>query len=286
MDLAPVRTHILLRNIEQFVNVDFLTWTTYLWTVFFKIDGDTVFVDENLMVQGKATVVGTQGNHGDLPGSNTRHNINIPIPSAIGEFRTVLTPIPIRRLGTTFPGTVGCITILLLQRDTPAGAVAKGHKALNSSLQHELDALISTLGPGTMATDADVKAIQDRIETAVGNSIKDALSSWDKILTFLNYKTQDSVLFTANYRFSQDQLIASPPAGIPLRSGYTRPQEGGTPIPNQQIVTWTLNGKLIADPLPLSMRRVVLGLGLNPPISLRAAMGLTPSVRTWIATVR
>ncbi len=136
MDLVPVRIHLRLSNIERAVRTfegesPIWSFPTYLWTVFFKVDGDTVYVDDhNYKLQGSATIVGTPGDHGDLPGNGDLSNT--AIPSQIGEFRTVLTPIPIRSMDDpttvsgTVSGSVGCAAILMWQRDTPADAVAQG----------------------------------------------------------------------------------------------------------------------------------------------------------------
>ena len=57
----------------------------YLWTVFFKIDGDTTLVNSALNLQGSATVIGTPGNHGDLPNHDVDAGENVAIPAALGE---------------------------------------------------------------------------------------------------------------------------------------------------------------------------------------------------------
>ena len=51
----------------------------YLWTVFFKIDGDTAVVNTSFTLQGSATVVGTPGNHGDLPNHDVDPGENVAI---------------------------------------------------------------------------------------------------------------------------------------------------------------------------------------------------------------
>jgi hypothetical protein len=78
----------------------------YLWTVFFKVDGDTVTVTEKLGLQGTATVVGTSGNQGNLKNTNVSAGENVAIPAAIGKYHTVLRPIPLLKpvLGTTHVG--------------------------------------------------------------------------------------------------------------------------------------------------------------------------------------
>jgi hypothetical protein len=57
----------------------------YLWTVFFKIDGDSVALTEGLTLSGTATVVGTPGSHGNLGNTDVDAGDDIDIPSAIGS---------------------------------------------------------------------------------------------------------------------------------------------------------------------------------------------------------
>jgi hypothetical protein len=269
-----------------------LSWyAMYLWTVFFKIDGDTVFVDENFKVQGTATVVGTPGDYGDLPTDPNSNSVSIP--TATGYFRTKLTPIPIRPLGTTVPGVLGCVAILVAQNDTPDDAVAQGHQALNNSLQQALDALIASLTiTNSTITDQEIQAIEQQVSSAVTSAITNALGLWSKILTGLHLENQASVLGTVIYRFSSSDLTSSPPAGITLQNGYptqTVIQFGGAGFQPPPWITLTFQGKIVADPLPLSLKRILTRLGLA---SVRRAMASSPvpfqppgSIEGWVDAI-
>src|ERR1700681_2403647 len=104
MSAVPLRTHIRLENLSRqgnlnvdatgdasgnmigtagaVVSVDLTP--IYLWSVFFKVDGATVTVNSALKLQGTATVVGTVGNQGDLPGGLNSDG-KTPIPSVLGD---------------------------------------------------------------------------------------------------------------------------------------------------------------------------------------------------------
>jgi hypothetical protein len=57
-------------------------------------------------------------NHGDL--GDTYDPGDIAIPSQIGEYRTVLQPIPVPSFpGMNVGGAIGCIPVLLYQNGTP-----------------------------------------------------------------------------------------------------------------------------------------------------------------------
>jgi hypothetical protein len=265
----------------------------YLWTVFFKIDGDTVYVDENLKVQGTAKLFPTPGNQGDLPLNFSLNSV--AIPAANGYFRTALTPIPVNTLNMTVPGAMGCVAVVLLQNDTPADAIAQGHQALNDSLQQGLNSLISSL---TIAhptvTDDDVTALENQVSSAVKSAITNALSTWNKALTFLGLQNQDSMAGTVLYRFVPSDLTASPPAGIPLQNGFPDQSViqvvGAEPLPRPLLITLTLTfqGSVVADPLPLSLRRILTRLDA---VSVRKAMASTSipfqagSVNSWANAV-
>jgi hypothetical protein len=187
VNVTPIRAHISLESISLVGSVEGTNitgpltpgtqWPAYLWTVFFKIDGDTAFLDENLRLQGTATVVPTTGNHGDLPAVGPDAGI-VSIPASLGDFRTILAPIPLKTIpGVTVPGVLGCVAILLIQASTGDDAIAQGHNALNNSLRQQLNNLIPQLGiKNPDITDDDVQAIKDQVNSAVTNAVKNALS--------------------------------------------------------------------------------------------------------------
>ena len=114
----------------------------YLWTVFFKIDGDTTVVNDKNALQGTATVVGTPGNHGNLPNHDVDPGENILIPAAIGVFNTRLRPIPlVVPIGdvTEVGGAVGVITVLMEQDNTSNSDVAQGHRRARSSCARRIE---------------------------------------------------------------------------------------------------------------------------------------------------
>src|SRR5215468_8222407 len=66
----------------------------YLWTVFFKVDGSTVHVTDSFTLSGPPTVETTPGSHGNLGDTDVDAGDTLTIPSAIGEYETILSPIP------------------------------------------------------------------------------------------------------------------------------------------------------------------------------------------------
>ncbi len=168
---------------------------------------------------------------------------------------------------------------------------AQGHQTLNSSFQSELNTALSTLGPSKRdLTDADIQAIEDHVANAVTNAIENALSPGEKFLTVLGIEHQDHRVGTAIYRFSADELMTSAPEGISSLNGYPKPTQITIIFTSPfQFMAWGFHGTIIADPLPISLRRVLVGLGYQQPLpGLREAMGTfqNSSVSAWVAAVR
>jgi hypothetical protein len=206
----------------------------YMWTVYFKVDGDTVVLDNNLMLSGTATVVGTPGNHGDLP-DDVDAGDTVSIPSSLGSFATTLRPIPTPFPGVTAGGMIGCIAIVMEEDSTPDQDIANGHAALNQELQNQLDALIPTLGVNNPSpSDADIAAIQAAVQTAVEDAVAEGVDFWD-FLAGLFGNLQDDQIGTAKFIFSHDQLDAHAGGSFPLSKHWSN--EG----------SWTLNGNVKVD---------------------------------------
>ena len=147
----------------------------YLWTVFFKVDGDTLVVNSDGPVapflQGAPTVVGTPGNHGNLGTRDVdagEEKGRVPVPAIIGEYRTIMKPIPLTTpiLGMSeVGGMIGCVVVLMEENNTPASAVVRGHDTLDSQVRDKLAAVLGTLSISkSEPTDEDIAALTDQIK--------------------------------------------------------------------------------------------------------------------------
>ena len=295
MSASPVRVHIRIQDIATQLFSTGTAYasqakTIYLWSVFFKVDGTTVQVNSSLNLQGTATVVGTPGDQGDLPGGvSALYGVDetTPVSSALGDYETKLVPITVPGTSFIVGGIIGYVAILIFQNNTPANVVAAGHQALNSAIQQGLDSVIPTLGiKNQNITQADITNIENQVTAALTNAIKNSLSFWDKLGTVLNDEFQDSFIGNAFQYFTYSQLVASPPklVEIPLNSSITvsPPGYGGSPL-----YIFTFDGKMVADQPPFSLRQVLTFLGHAPPTGVRALMGssITPSLVAWIDKV-
>jgi hypothetical protein len=214
----------------------------YLWTVFFKVDGDTTVVNTDdlghVFLQGIPTVLTTPGNHGNLGTSDVDEGDDVGIPAIIGEYRTIMRPIPLTTpvLGKSeVGGMIGCILVLMEEDNTSDSDVARGHERLDSSVREKLAELLGTLSISkTEPTEEDIDRMTDQIGSAVKDAIKDGVSVLEWLVAFGN---MDDQIGSAVFRFSHGQLESSGGAAIPFSRRWDN--EGD----------WELFGHIQATPI-------------------------------------
>jgi hypothetical protein len=185
----------------------------YLWTVFVKVDGDTVdFAD---LGRSRATVVSTSGSHNDLTGEeNVGSGRTLAIPAHVGRFSTVLKTIRGLPVALVKPGDATQLVMYVKAWDEDGlsdGSVEAGRMKLVELLQTRLDAFIQS------ATPPDLGAIQAEIASAVEGAIA---ASDQNILDFVFTGGEDDQLGDATLRFSFTDLAASG-GRIPLNFRFT-----------------------------------------------------------------
>jgi len=231
--------HLKLSNLHCYDEGDSIgSAEPYLWTVFFKIDGDTAVVNPAFALQGTATVIGTPGDHGDLPNHDVDAGEDVAIPAVLGEFATHLKPIPLQQpVGDMkeVGGVMGIITVLMEEDSTPASAIAKGHAALNKAVKDSLNALIPTLNFGHQEpTDAEIGTMKKKIGDTVTNAVSNDVSVWDWLGGLGN---MDDKIGSEVFRFSHKELEALGVSGIGFQQRFKN--EGD----------WELSGRVTAFPL-------------------------------------
>lgn len=184
----------------------------YLWTIFFKIDGDSVFLGDDLFLHGNCTLVPTPGSHGNLGDSDIDEGDDVQVPSSIGEFHTTLNPIPVSMwVRETFGvedvgGVVGVACVLMEENWVSDAGAEAGHVALNNFVRQAIDNLILTLGvSNTEVTDAQIVALTAGAADAVSDAVSDAQGVWDNIGSWIH---GDELLGTKVFTFTHDALLA------------------------------------------------------------------------------
>src|SRR5712691_11682356 len=254
--MAATAVSISLNNIHCSDEGDFIgSAEPYLWTVFFKVDGDTVSFETGTL-QGTATVVSTPGNHGDLNTNSVDAGDDVPIPASLGQFSGFVKPIPAQG-GTLLPGGIGYIAVLLEKDSTPDHAIATGHNALNQAVQTELNNLIPTLTPANLTNlDPVVKGLKDRVAAKVKSAISNAQSTSEKI----THPDQDDTIGTdVKVIFAQDDKVGTDPFDL-----KADPVAIDTPFHNEG--SWTLTGRVAVLPSRQLFLRIIGRPGLGAPI--------------------
>jgi hypothetical protein len=211
----------------------------YLWTVLFKIDGTTASVTGDLRLTGQSTVVATVGNQGNLPNHDVDDGDIVLAPMTLGQFRTRLRPIPLQAPigGVSEVGAVlGMVAVLMEEDNTPASAIATGHRALNRAVRQALDELIPTLGLlHQEPTSDDVKKITRQVGDSVLAAVRDDVSTWDW-LTGLG--DMDDRIGSIVVQYSQDTLLDAGTDGIRFAKRFQSEGE------------WELAGRVSARRVP------------------------------------
>lgn len=182
----------------------------YLWIIYFKIDGDSVYLGDDLFLHGNCTLIATPGSHGNLGDSDIDAGDDVPIPSAIGEFHGTLNAIPVpqwvRDQGVDDVGGVVGVACVLMEENwvSDSGAEA-GHTALNNYVRQAIDDIIPTLGITNQdVSDDQLNQIASGASDAVSNAIENAQGVWDNITSWIH---GDKLLGTATFIFKHDDLL-------------------------------------------------------------------------------
>ncbi len=180
----------------------------YLWTAFFKIDGTTCHVTDDLRLAGTATVVTTPGSHGNLGTTDVAAGDNVTIPSQIGLFQTTLKPIPtpaaLSNIVPDIPAIIGVVCVLMEEDNVSDDGAEAGHAALNAGVMSALNQIIATRSfTNQDITEAEINKFVGAIEDKVKDAIKNQQNFFENIWSWLN---ADDTIGSKVFFFTQDQL--------------------------------------------------------------------------------
>lgn len=213
----------------------------YLWTVFFKIDGDTVRVTDNDEFTGAATVIATDSGPANLEAQGVRAGDVLPIPRGVGHWETSLVPIqPASDPAAPVGGLAGVLVVLWEADQTPRKAADAGYAALVSGFRSGLDALVPALQPGAARLndeqiDGMMTSILGQVDSAIRGQmgLLNRLANWDDRVGYrlfhfahnaLEAKTGSGVLMMMDWeskgawRFNGQILVHQPDAAPPPAS--------------------------------------------------------------------
>jgi hypothetical protein len=206
----------------------------FLWVVYFKVDGDSVFVGDDLMLHGSAVVVGTPGSHGNLP-DDVEAGDTFVIPAALGSFSTTLKPIPTPFKGKTVGGMIGLLAILLEEDSTSDADIQVGHAALNHAVQKGIDSIIKTLGVDKQdVTEEEIKQLESQISSSVESAISDEVDLFQGLWSYIGFGNgQDDKIGTAKFIAKHADLAKGVGTTGPLNWSW-----------NNDEGKWSMNGSV------------------------------------------
>lgn len=212
----------------------------YLWTAFFRIGGSDVTLvfdgidfssdppKPRVHLEGAPFMDFGPGSHGNLGDTDVDEGDIVPIPTAIGEFRGLLTPIAIpddlrelaEAVGEEVPddlaGFVGVVVVLMEEDNvTDAGAEA-GHQALNRAIRDRIQQVIDTRDfENSGVTEEEIDALTDGIEDVVSDAVQEQQNIFEDIWSFLN---KDDKIGHKVFVFNADELVDQ--TSIPLQQRW------------------------------------------------------------------
>jgi hypothetical protein len=191
----------------------------YLWTIFFKIDGETIkHAPNQLVLTGDAVFHFGPGSHGNLGTKSVDAGQTVQIPAAIGEWHTQLQPIVLTKGSMTIPvpGIVGVVAVLMEEDNVSDSGAEKGHQSLNNYVRKEINDFIHGINlldfinvpkPEDKLNElieAMKKKIQDGALGVVSKAIKDAQGFWSNLWSGLN---KDDKIGSVAWTYSQQDIV-------------------------------------------------------------------------------
>lgn len=234
----------------------------YLWTIFFKIDGNTV-KQNDVMLSGQAQFHFGFGSHGNLLNTDVSNGEIVPIPYNVGEWSTTLTPIIIDFFGQTFeiPGVVGVLVVLMEEDNVSDSGAEAGHIALNNKVRDEINQFISNLSLIELAGNNDpIDALNDKVQELIANIKKDisgivktAIKSNQSFLeNFWSFWDRDDKIGDIVWNFNANEIKANNNTIVlNERDAFTTFWKPQSPfgVPQQEILAndWEINGEISAS---------------------------------------
>ncbi len=182
----------------------------YLWTVFFLADGSTISVNSGLTLSGQATLHFTPGSHGNLPNDDVDAGETVPIPAAIGEWQTLMKPIPVPPpFDTTQPdvgGVVGVVCVLMEEDNVSDDGAAAGHTALNNAVRAAVNEIVATRTlTNQEVTEGELAEFEASIQDAVSSAVQNEQNFFENLWSWIN--PDDTIGFQV-FLFTHDDLTS------------------------------------------------------------------------------
>lgn len=182
----------------------------YLWTVFFLVDGSTISVNSGLTLSGDATMHFTPGSHGNLPNDDVDAGETVTIPAALGEWQTLMKPIPVPppfdAVQPDVGGVVGVVCVLMEEDNVSDAGAAAGHTALNNAVRTAVNQIVATRTlTNQEVTAGELAQFETTIQNAVSNAVQNEQNFFENLWSWIN--PDDTIGFQV-FLFKHDDLAS------------------------------------------------------------------------------
>lgn len=193
----------------------------YIWTVFFKVDGDNFAVEAGSGLIGSPTIVSSNGSHGNLGNTDVDAGDDVPVPDAVGFFSTKLKPIPINDAGLRallgaddVPAITGVVVSLMEEDGWPDSLADTGYSAFVDAVQLAVVKVAASFQHALAApTPQEIKDQIDVVKASAASSVKaavkNAMSGW-QLIWYGTFGNNDDGIGTEAFTTTTDELVATP----------------------------------------------------------------------------
>ncbi len=220
----------------------------YLWTCFFKIDGDDFAVETGSGLIGSPTIVSSNGAHGNLGDTDVDAGDDVTIPEAIGLWQTKLKPIPVNDptvkaiLGAdNLPGFIGVVIVAMEQDGWPDNLAEAAYSAFVDAVRLGVVKVAASFQKATAKpTQEQIQAAIDGVKAAASDAVRgavlNAMSGW-QILWYGTFGDNDDTIGSVSFVTDSDTLEK---AAMDLTKRWSGDDSGDG--------DWEIRGRMIGVP--------------------------------------
>ena len=206
----------------------------YLWTIFFRIDGDCVIIGNDFKLIGKGVFHHGGGSHGNLNISSIQKGQTISIPTDVGEWTTHLKPFLIPYFEQKVPSIIGAISVLMEQNNVSGRGAEAGHKALNKQVEKAVNQSLEEFDPRDVDISDVMGSLKSYFETKVAaftdsiqDDIKKAIQSNQSLIRNLwSLMNADNMLGYHVWNFNQKEILESENQSIDFENRWQTGEHG------------------------------------------------------------
>ena len=182
----------------------------YIWTIMFKVDGDTISVTDALGLSGNATVETSVGSQGNLGTTDVDEGDNVIVPANVGHYEGRLTPIPVppplNALVEDVSGVVGLVVVVMEEDNVSADGAEAGHQALNGAVTAAVNQIVATRTfSNPDITPDEIDEFTSSIESTISSAIQNQQNIFENLWAWLN---PDDLIGQSVFMFTHDELAA------------------------------------------------------------------------------